>query len=404
MRKTYDVIVAGHICFDVTPDMTNMGRDFAKALIPGNLLNVGPATVSTGGAVSNTGLALLKLGIKTGLMGKVGTDFFGRAILEYLRTFGIKSGMRVIKGEHSSYTLVIAPPGVDRIFLHCPGANDTFTIEDIDFDLVARAKVFHFGYPPAMRAVYAHDGAEMRRIFEKAKAAGAVTSLDMTMPDPGSDAGRVNWDRALKRILPFVDLFLPSAEESLFMLRPDLFARRRREAGNDAMVDYIRAQDLSEVADKMLAYGARIVMLKCGHRGLYLRTANARSLQAIAPALADLRNWADRELWEPSYHVERVLSATGSGDSAIAGFLAAFVRQRPAEECLKFACAVGSFNVTAYDSVSGVRSWEETARAIRRGWKKNPLNLDGKNWRFDCQRATWISCRDAVLGAHGCAR
>lgn len=29
-------------------------------------------------------------------------------------------------GEITSYSVVVAGPGIDRIFLHCPGANDTF--------------------------------------------------------------------------------------------------------------------------------------------------------------------------------------------------------------------------------------------------------------------------------------
>jgi len=46
----------------------------------------GAATVSTGGAVSNTGIALHRLGVPTRLMGKVGDDILGRAIPDVLRS------------------------------------------------------------------------------------------------------------------------------------------------------------------------------------------------------------------------------------------------------------------------------------------------------------------------------
>ena len=137
-------------------------------------------------------------------------------------------------------------------------------------------------------------------------------------------------------------------------------------------------------------------MLKCGKRGLYLRTGSRKVLQPLAPALADLDNWADREFWEPTYYIKPVLSATGSGDSAIAGFLAAFVRGLSVEDCARTACAVGSYNVTAYDAVSGIRSWDETISAIRKGWKKEPLAVDDEGWRFDKRRRAWISPRDGV--------
>ena len=80
MTATYDAVVAGHICLDVIPDLTNIAKDrFTQALGPGRLTEIGPVTFGTGGPVSNTGLALIKLGIETRLMGKVGDDTFGQS-------------------------------------------------------------------------------------------------------------------------------------------------------------------------------------------------------------------------------------------------------------------------------------------------------------------------------------
>ena len=60
---------------------------------------------------------------------------------------------------------------MDRIFLHCTGANDTFGYEDVNYGIVGTAKIFHFGYPPLMKKVYRNDAAELTRIFKKAKSA-----------------------------------------------------------------------------------------------------------------------------------------------------------------------------------------------------------------------------------------
>ncbi|HLL78697.1 MAG TPA: hypothetical protein VKT25_04315 [Ktedonobacteraceae bacterium] len=46
---------------------------------PGQTIEAGPTVFSTGGSVSNTGLALHKLGVATRLMAKIGTDLFGCA-------------------------------------------------------------------------------------------------------------------------------------------------------------------------------------------------------------------------------------------------------------------------------------------------------------------------------------
>ena len=80
-----EAIVAGHICLDIIPAFKSrvaLPQDF---FVPGDLVKIGPAVVATGGAVSNTGLALHRLGVPTRLMGKVGDDLFGRAIVDIVR-------------------------------------------------------------------------------------------------------------------------------------------------------------------------------------------------------------------------------------------------------------------------------------------------------------------------------
>ena len=153
-------------------------------MIPGKLVNMEAASISTGGPVSNTGLALIKLGIDAKLMGKIGDDFFGQGVRTLLKDWHADDAMTVVNGEQTSYTLALAPPGIDRIFLHNPGANNTFRADDINYDFVAKARLFHLGYPPLMRALYSNDGAELVEIFRRAKEAGATTSIDMSLPRP----------------------------------------------------------------------------------------------------------------------------------------------------------------------------------------------------------------------------
>ncbi|MBN1812310.1 MAG: carbohydrate kinase family protein, partial [Anaerolineae bacterium] len=111
------------------PDLSGTSQDgFEQRFRPGHLVEVGPAAIATGGAVSNTGLALHKLGIPTRLMGKVGDDLLGQAVRQVVATHGgdLVDGMVIDRTASTSYTIIINPPGVDRAFLHFPGANDTF--------------------------------------------------------------------------------------------------------------------------------------------------------------------------------------------------------------------------------------------------------------------------------------
>src|SRR5690606_16738276 len=140
-------------------------------------------------------------------------------------------GMIVVPGEATSYTVVLSPPGQDRIFLHAPGANNTFSAEDVPYERVPAGGIFHFGYPPLMARMYEDGGEGLASIFHRVKEAGAVTSLDMAMPDPKSPSGRADWRAILPRVLPHVDIFLPSVEEMLLMLRPAVFEELSRRAG-----------------------------------------------------------------------------------------------------------------------------------------------------------------------------
>ena len=386
-----EVIVCGHICLDVIPRFEAGAARLAQVLVPGKLVNVGPAVTTTGGTVANTGLALHRLGVATRLMGKVGDDLFGHAILELLRGHdpGLTTGMIVTAGAPTSYTIVVSPPGVDRIFLHCPGANDTFGADDVPYDQLAGARVFHFGYPPLMRRMYVNGGEELETLFRRARQRGVITSLDMARPDPASESGCARWRELLTRVLPHVDLFLPSLDETLFMLDRECFSAV--EAGQRGVDGAL----LRDTADQLLALGAAVVALKLGEEGLYLRTTgDACRLAALRSCVADPTHWADRELLSPCFQVE-VVGATGSGDCTVAGFLAGLVYGLSPEETMTSAVAVGACNVEAADAISGVRSWAEVQARREAGWARRETTLRLPGWAWDGRAAIWRGPGDA---------
>jgi sugar/nucleoside kinase (ribokinase family) len=144
----------------------------------------------------------------------------------------------------------------------------------------------------------------------------------------------------------------------------------------------------------LLALGAKIVLLKVSYRGLYLRTAGETGLAALGRARpSDYRVWANRELWSPSFQTT-VVGTTGAGDAAIAGLLAALLRELPPAAALTFANAVGACNVEAADAVSGVRSWAETMARLEAGWPRGELDLAAPGWRFDEGEKVWVGRGD----------
>ena len=231
------IVACGHLCIDIIPGFPTSaaGAPTVDWFRPGRLFNVGAPTIGTGGSVSNTGLSLHRLGVPTRLVARIGDDPLGTLILERVASRGkeLTRGIRVVPGEITSYTVVLSPPGIDRIFYHCPGANDTFGEEDVEDAVLEGAGIFHFGYPPLMRRIFADGGVGLERLFERARGRSALTSLDLSLPDPASESGRVDWKSFLDRVLPRVDVFVPSIEELLFMEdRPRRAARCEGRRGD----------------------------------------------------------------------------------------------------------------------------------------------------------------------------
>ena len=363
------IIAAGHICIDITP-MFPRGihcREISDLLIPGKLINMDGADIHTGGSVANTGLALKKLGANVQLLGKVGNDAFGGMIANILQEYGA-GGLVVDEGSSTSYSVVLAVPGVDRIFLHDPGANNTFTNADIPEEALDGAALFHIGYPPVMRKLYENDGAELAVILSRMKNRNIATSMDMTNVDPNSEAGKLDWVRILGNVLPHTDFFVPSFEELCFMLNRARYEQLSQGGDMTEGLDMIK--DVKPLAEKCLELGCRAVLVKCGISGMYYKTAGREVMAGVGSNLGlDASVWADQEGVQPCFKADQVLSGTGAGDTSIAAFLMAATMGKTPVQCAALAAAEGACAVTAYDALSGLKTMEELEERIASGWE-----------------------------------
>jgi len=362
--KKYEIIVAGHICLDISPAFASAEPQNVNTLFrPGRLINMKGMTLSTGGAVSNTGFAMSRMGIRVHPMAKIGDDAFGSLVAD-IADKETGSHIRRQTGVRTSYSIVLSPPGIDRIIMHDPAGNNTFTADDIDYSELENAVFFHFGYPPLMKRMYESDGAELARMFSLAKQQGVVTSLDMSLPDAASESGRVNWQSILEKTLPFADLFMPSVEEALFMLDRAEYNRIEARLSGDDFTDHLNFEKIRELGTKILSMGSKLALIKCGAHGIYIKTSEASRMSEIGK-----ENWSDKELFQPTYRVEDFQSALGGGDTTIAGFLSAMIRGFSLEDCARLACLSGALCCTTYDAISAIRPIEQIYEL-----KENTLN------------------------------
>ena len=295
----FTALVAGHVCLDLIPELPRPAD-----LTPGALAEIGPMRLGPGGCVANTGGDLLALGATARLVADVGDDELGRVLRDMLAARdGAASCLRVAQGRTTSYSVVVQPPGSDRVFWHHVGANGQFDGCQLD---VTTADLLHVGYPPILPALSARGGGPLRALLSRARSAGLTTSADFAVVDRSTPAGRQDWAAILRRTLPLTDVFTPSVD--------DLASALDRRLGTTP-------EALAELAARLVSAGAAVVALTAGADGMLLRTAGAGRLGSGGRVLASLSDaWADRELWVPPLPV-RVTSTLGAGDAATAGLL-----------------------------------------------------------------------------------
>ncbi|MFW5988161.1 MAG: carbohydrate kinase family protein [bacterium] len=338
---------------------------------------------STGGVVFNTGLALYKLGIKTNLITKIADDYLGNIIKEKLKNKDeeLLKNLIEVKGEFSSYTIVLNPDDTDRIFLHYPGLNETYKAEDISCKQVQEDHIFHFGYPPLLRQFYKNEGKESVKLFKKIKKLGIVTSLDMTLPDSNSESGNVDWNIYLDNVLPYVNIFAPSFEELLYMIAYPKY--KLFEAGKIE----ITPQLLDYLADSLIKKGADIILIKLGNQGLYMRSKNINN--SLLTKLISAKKWSQKQMLAPCFSVD-VVDTTGAGDTTIAGFLASVFKGNNPETALEIATAVGAHCVEELGAISGIKPLSNVESRIENGWEKRTLNIKLDAWEFNQKHKLYV--------------
>jgi sugar/nucleoside kinase (ribokinase family) len=281
----------------------------------GKLELVDRMELHSGGCASSTAIGLAKIGIRTGVIGKVGVDGFGDFMVNALERNGVDS-TGVVRDDTTatSATMVMVHSDGERSFVHYLGANAALTELDVDFDFVKQSKVLHVAGSFLMPGI---DGEPTARVLSRARELGVTTTLDTAWDSKG------RWMSLLRPCLAHVDYFLPSIEEAKMVT-----GRTQPE----------------DIAKSLLDEGVGVVGLKMGELGCYIRSADA-------------------EITIPPFKVEAV-DALGAGDSFVAGFLTGVVQGWDLEKTGRFANAVGALCVTALGATTGIRSLEETEKFI----------------------------------------
>ncbi len=200
MRMAYDVfcggiLVADHICDPIS-----------HLPLEGELVATNTMGMSLGGCAANVAVCLRKLNVFPRISGRVGKDHFGTMISEMLKEQQIPSeGIETDAHETTSQTMVVNVKGQDRRFIHCIGANKTFSDINLNWEHIKDCKVLYLGGYLLMKKLSPNHVAN---VFSKAQKQGITTILDVVTP------GREDFMPSLAPVLPFTDIFMPNDAEA----------------------------------------------------------------------------------------------------------------------------------------------------------------------------------------------
>ncbi len=184
METRYDVVALGELLIDFTENgLSGQGNPLLEA--------------NPGGAPCNVLAMLNRLGKKTAFIGKVGNDQFGKMLKEVVEESGTDvSGLAMDEQVHTTLAFVHTFPDGDRefSFYRNPGADMMLTKEEVDPELIKKARIFHFG---TLSSTHAGVREATRYAIDVAKENGLLVSFDPNLREPLWE----NLDQAKEEIL-----------------------------------------------------------------------------------------------------------------------------------------------------------------------------------------------------------
>ena len=307
-EKAFDVIVVGELNVDLILNQIESFPELGKEKLADNMTLV----LGSSSAIFASNLSVL--GLRVAFIGKIGDDIFGRFCKAQLNEKGVDTSMLIQSDELRTGATVILNFDEDRAMITYPGAMKQLGITDITQDMLSLARHLHFS------SYFLQPGfkKDLETLFKMGKGAGLTTSLDVQW-DPAEQ-----WEFDFKKVLPYVDIFLPNETELLNL------------SGKDSI----------DTALKAIGEYGKFILVKRGAQGSLL-SCNNKTVNG------------------KSFLNDKVVDAIGAGDSFNAGFVFKFIQGFPPEDCQTFANLIGAISTTQPGGTAAFTDYEGTMRIAK---------------------------------------
>ncbi|HEX3602798.1 MAG TPA: 5-dehydro-2-deoxygluconokinase [Steroidobacteraceae bacterium] len=323
---------------DNSIDLIAIGRssvDLYGEQIGGRLEDMGSFAKYVGGSPANAAIAASRLGLRSGLVTRVGADHMGRFIREELIREGVD--VRGVRTDPNRLTALVVLGIRNRdtfplIFYRENCADMALCEQDLDRALLASARaVLITGTHLSTPGVFAASMAAARQV--KANGGRVVFDVDyrpvlwgLTAKDLGENrfVSNARVTECLQTVLPLCDLVIGTEEEFCIL---------------GGSVDALAA-----IRNARLRTAATLVC-KLGGRGCV-------AFDGQIPGSFE------QGLFVPGFKID-VLNVLGAGDAFMGGFLRGWLRDEALTECCRYGNACGAMVVTRHGCAPAMPTWAE---------------------------------------------
>ncbi len=192
MPAALEAVCLGELLIDFVPDVSGVTLEEARAFHK-----------AAGGAPANVAVGLARLGVRTGFMGKVGDDPFGRFLAGVLDADGVDTS-RLVRDPKTltalAFVSLTSRGDRDFLFYRNPSADMVYAPAEVDVTYLRHARLLHVG---SISLIQDPSRAATLRALDAADEGGLWISYDANLrlslwpsPDAARDGIRSVWRRA----------------------------------------------------------------------------------------------------------------------------------------------------------------------------------------------------------------
>jgi len=255
--------------------------------------------ISAGGSASNYAVALSRLNVKSGFIGRIGNDSFGEFIRKEFEKERVDISHLKVDDKYPTgkVFIIVTRDGIRRMIAY-RGANARISKDDLDEEYISKAKIVHAA---SIRKELAEDVA---KIVSKYNVAFSY--------DPGSIVCKYG-------IKGFMSIF--KHVKILYL--------------NLRELECLTGSRDPESASQLLRYGPKLVVVKMGSKGSYIVLSDAR-------------------IRVPPYKPKQVIDTTGAGDVFAAALTASLLKGYSLWDSALFASVAAGIKVGRKGARNGI--------------------------------------------------